>query len=100
MLLYDKMREMRDAKGPNAGIIRAYMKMLLDGSAFSNWIHPPDSATRNKLVEILFFEGSGAVNLDTRKLQLAVKNEDLTALENEIEILSKQMLITEEEFEV
>ena len=75
-------------KEENKKIIMAYIEMIADGRAFSNWENPPDSQTRSNLVESF-------VKASNFKGVL-----DFSRNEKELKRLLDEMEIKEEEFQV
>ena len=82
--------------GKNASIIKAYAKMLLDGTAFCNWKKKPDEFSRQKLVETIYYKFPKNNSLAFKsKIENAVNE-----AKNEIELnkMLSDMLIKEDEF--
>jgi hypothetical protein len=76
------------------GALKAYMRMLLDGTAFSNWENPPDSSTRSRLVETLMEGKKFGAELDMSLIKKINNTKD----EEELKRLLDDMLIKEDEF--
>ena len=66
--------------------IKAYMKMILDGTAFCDWENPPDRDKRAKLVESI---------MGDRKFKFLISE---SKNEEELKRLLYDMQIKEEEF--
>lgn len=79
-------------------VLKIYMGMLLDGSAFSNWKNPPDSYTRQQLVEsILQNENFRGDRLSIESIQRVVTESQNT---KQLKRLMEEMFIDENEFKV
>lgn len=78
-------------------VLEAYIRMLLDGTAFCNWNNPPDSITRQRLVEhiVNFKEFDG--NFDLGKVQKVVME---SRNEAELKRMLEDMEIKEDDFKV
>ena len=76
------------------GALKAYMRMLLDGTAFSNWENPPNSETRSRLVESMMENKNFS---DSLNMSLIKKISD-TKDEEELKRLFDDMSIKEDEF--
>lgn len=87
-------------KSYDAGALAAYLRMISDGTAFTNWGETPDSRLRNKIVHSIL-TGKGidfsSIN-ELQKLKKYVKNikPERKALEKAIE----EFMIKEEDFKV
>lgn len=81
----------------DARVLEAYVRMLLDGTAFCNWKNQPDSQTRQRLVEYIvnFKEFNGNFDLGrVQKVAMYSKNEE------ELKRMIQDMEIKEEDFKV
>lgn len=69
-------------------VLQAYVTMLLDGTAFSNWKYKPNDEMRYEIVESLIKDKLGYEYIDLRMNEIKkVKNEEeLDKLLNEWEI--------------
>ena len=79
------------------GALKAYMAMLLDGTAFSNWKNPPDAPTRAILVESIMKGKSFNETLDFSDIKKVVTESKST---KDLKRLMDEMLIKEDEFKV
>ena len=88
-----KKKESSDVK-----VLRAYMTMILDGSAFSNWENKPDRQQRYDLVESILKDTSyRGQPLDVRKIQKIVTESENT---KQLKRMMEEMFIDEDEFKV
>ncbi len=84
-----------DEKGDIMGALKAYVEMLLDGRAFSNWENKPSQDTRNRLVEVMFL-GKKQYNPEFRsRIEKIIKE---TTDEHELKRMLDDMQISEDEF--
>jgi hypothetical protein len=77
------------------GASKAYMRMLVDGTAFSNWENPPSTNSRQMIVDAIMenkFFGSDLNMTKIRKVITESKNDE------ELKRMMDDMLIKEEEF--
>ncbi len=79
-------------KGCEMSALKAYMKMLADGTAFSNWVNPPSDSERSKIVEAIMENDSGIDVPKIRKVIAESKNKE------ELKRMMDDMLIKEDEF--
>ncbi len=77
--------------------LTAYVKMLLDGSAFCNWENKPSTETRKKLVESVFLGGREVTPeflSRVEKVTMEGKNEEeLKRMLDEMEIKEDDFLV-------
>lgn len=76
----------------SVGVMKAYLKMILDGTAFSNWESKPDEIKRNKIIDYILEGKSFNSYLNLRKATIRSRNEE------ELKSMIDEMSIKEEEF--
>lgn len=81
-------------KDTNRKIIEAYMRMILEGSAFSNWTNPPSGETRNRIINhILKGEPlNDFIDLE-RAIYYSRDEEELKRMINEMSIKEDEFMI-------
>lgn len=84
----------------DAGALRAYLKMIMDGSAFDRWGETPERSLRNRIVEGILRD-KGISYSDTEKLRAMKKyvqhiKPEKVALEKAID----EFMIKENDFKV
>jgi hypothetical protein len=88
-------------KNSDTRVLKAYMKMIYEGTAFENWGQMPDQIFRKKIVEGIL-KDTGITYSDCEKLNKLkravghIKTDDKRALEKAI----NDFMISEEEFKV
>ena len=82
----------------DSNVLKAYVGMLLDGTAFENWENKPNSDQRNQLVENIFLNFKGHLdatpNFKSRikKVVMEAKNKE------EIKSIIKSEFFKRDEF--
>lgn len=80
----------------SSNVLKAYVGMILDGTAFCNWKNPPNKTQRQIIVENLLGKTNRPVGLDLASVQKLIQTED----EKELQRLVESMEIKEDEFKV
>lgn len=79
----------------DANVLRAYIQMIVDGTAFTNWKNPPNQEKRNNIVNYIL-EGKQIKNFITNFQKAVYVSKDEADLKRMID----EMSIKEEEFTV
>jgi hypothetical protein len=87
----------KNMKHNSGKVLEAYMKMLLDGSAFSNWKNKPDRNTRRSLVESILDYKPFSVDFDINKIEKVISE---AKNESELKRMLYDMEIKEDDFKV
>ena len=82
----------------DVNVLKAYMNMLLDGTAFCNWKNPPTRQQRYDLVEsIMSNKNYRGQPLDMNRIKKVITESQST---KQLKRLMEEMLIGEDEFKV